>query len=48
MSEIAIRADLRQTSLYYRFRRKEEILAEIVIARGVGTGAFRPADPSDR
>ena len=30
MSEIAARAGLRQASLYYWFRRKEEILAEIV------------------
>jgi TetR/AcrR family transcriptional regulator len=30
MSEIASRAGLRQASLYYWFRRKEEILAEIV------------------
>lgn len=30
MSEIATRAGLRQASLYYWFRRKEEILAEIV------------------
>jgi len=30
MSEIAHRAGLRQASLYYWFRRKEEILAEIV------------------
>jgi AcrR family transcriptional regulator len=30
MSEIAQRAGLRQASLYYWFRRKEEILAEIV------------------
>jgi TetR/AcrR family transcriptional regulator len=30
MSEIAERAGLRQASLYYWFRRKEEILAEIV------------------
>jgi AcrR family transcriptional regulator len=30
MSEIAVRAGLRQASLYYWFRRKEEILAEIV------------------
>ena len=30
MSEIANRAGLRQASLYYWFRRKEEILAEIV------------------
>ena len=30
MSEIADRAGLRQASLYYWFRRKEEILAEIV------------------
>jgi AcrR family transcriptional regulator len=30
MSEIASWAGLRQASLYYWFRRKEEILAEIV------------------
>jgi AcrR family transcriptional regulator len=32
MSEIAVHAGLRQASLYYWFRRKEEILAEIVEA----------------